>query len=304
MSNFTLPPLRSRALRDDAPTGAETGRIVQVAQTFPTYSQAPLKKPARAYTLPALPPRTPQVGHYSGPGLDARAVAGPVGKVVEAPAAPTPSRKRKAKAKPVDEEEVLEGDVVLDEDEYAAHKSSKKENYCTPASFLELVTELGPIVLDPCSNEHALTCARTEYRLDKGQDGLVLPWDLGGLVFCNPPYGRKLRAWLRLMCYWAARGVEIVGLVTGRPDTIGMQESTADLVCFWRGRLVFNDGDTGLPVVDDDGREMGAIFPQAVLYFGPQVERFEAVFSYDASRPKGQRGGKVVPWGGRGWQLR
>lgn len=188
--------------------------------------------------------------------------------------------------------------VVLTPDEYAKHKSSKKENYCTPAPFLEVVTELGPIGLDPCSNEHSLTCAKVEYRFDKGQDGLVLPWSGFGLVFVNCPYGRKTGAWLRRMSAMGDQGVEIVGLVAARPDTIEFQNCTAPLVCFWRGRLIFLDGDTGLPPCDAKGKPTGAIFPQAVLYWGPQRERFTELFTYDAKRPKGQRGGRVVPWGG------
>jgi hypothetical protein len=94
----------------------------------------------------------------------------------------------------------------------------------------------------------------------------------------------------------AALGVEIVALVAARPDTIWLQDCGAQRVCFWRGRMVFLDGDTGLPCVDKKGKPTGAIFPQAVLYYGPQVELFEDIFTYNPRLPVGQRGGKVVVW--------
>lgn len=182
-------------------------------------------------------------------------------------------------------------------DKYAKHKSSKKENYCTPAPFLERVTLLGPIGLDPCSNKHSLTCAKKEYRFEeRGEDGLALPWHGFGLVYVNPPYGKKTKLWIRRMLEMARRGVEIVGLVAARPDTTWLQDSGARRICFWRGRMVFLDGDTGMPCADKNGKPTGAIFPQAVLYYGQQVKLFEEIFTYDPTLPAGQRGGKVVVW--------
>lgn len=51
---------------------------------------------------------------------------------------------------------------------------------------------LGPVDLDPCSNERSSVQARRVFRLDKGQDGLVLAKFVGRneLVFINPPYSR------------------------------------------------------------------------------------------------------------------
>ncbi len=69
-----------------------------------------------------------------------------------------------------------------------------KENDClqTPPWVYE---PLGLIDLDPCAGLE--TCiGRVNYALERGQDGLVLPWE--GFVFCNPPFSQKAD-WAALM---------------------------------------------------------------------------------------------------------
>ena len=47
---------------------------------------------------------------------------------------------------------------------------------------------LGKIDLDPCAGE-ATTIGETNYAIERGEDGLLLPWF--GFVFCNPPFSQK-----------------------------------------------------------------------------------------------------------------
>lgn len=58
---------------------------------------------------------------------------------------------------------------------------------CTPR---DLAIDLGAFDLDPCSNPRSHIQAATQYMLERGQDGLALPWV--GSVFCNGPYSDPL----------------------------------------------------------------------------------------------------------------
>lgn len=55
---------------------------------------------------------------------------------------------------------------------------------------------LGPVWLDPCSNEFSTVRAKMTFRLDRGQDGIALarlvPRNPPGLVWINPPYSRGM----------------------------------------------------------------------------------------------------------------
>ena len=48
--------------------------------------------------------------------------------------------------------------------------------------------ELGEICLDPCAGV-GTEIAKTNWMLDKGEDGLTLDWY--GFVYCNPPFSQK-----------------------------------------------------------------------------------------------------------------
>lgn len=151
----------------------------------------------------------------------------------------------------------------------AALLSSDRDDWCTPGGLLRLVRQVGPICLDPCGNPGSIVHAVREYRLDRGEDGLRLPWAVGGLCFVNPPYGDAIGAFTRRMAREGAAGVEIIGLLPARVDTAWWQRDvvTADAICFWSGRLKFL------------GARDSAPFPSAIAYWGPQVERFVEVFA-------------------------
>ena len=71
------------------------------------------------------------------------------------------------------------------------------------------------------------------------------------------------------MVYEAALGEEIIALLPARVDTKWFQEDifpTAAAICFWKGRLTF----LGAPAP--------ALFPSAVVYWGPNVQRFVSAF--------------------------
>lgn len=168
-------------------------------------------------------------------------------------------------------------------------KSKGNDNFLTPPSYLDVLRQFGTIELDPCgSATGSFVDALREYRLDKGEDGLVLPWGpmAWGLIHVNPPYSQT-RAWIEKADAEAALGCEIVMLIAARPGTIAWQKMNATSVCFWRGRLTFLDPATKLPPVDAKGKPTGAMFDSAAVYWGERESAFRAVFA---------KHGKVVSW--------
>lgn len=70
--------------------------------------------------------------------------------------------------------------------------SSKTDLWETPQEFFdELDTEFH-FSLDACALPENAKCAR--YYTPE-QDGLSQPWT--GVVWCNPPYGRKVGTWIK-----------------------------------------------------------------------------------------------------------
>ena len=155
---------------------------------------------------------------------------------------------------------------------------NRRVKYFTPDDVLgPLVRELGPIGLDPATDATNPTDAKVFFT--EADNGLVLPWDGYGLVYCNPPYEE---VWYPKIGNEAAKGIEMVALVKGYPTNCYFQDEllpSASAVCFWRNRLTFK------------GEKQGAGFGSALLYYGPRSELFRAAFS-DA--------GWTVPGGGAG----
>lgn len=157
--------------------------------------------------------------------------------------------------------------------------SSASAHWCTPEKILEPIRQVNTIALDPCSNLYSIV--EPKKAILPPQDGLALCWkDLvdevegGGLIFCNPPYGKEVRYWIQKCAIESARGCEIVLLTAARTETKYFQNwvlGTAQRCCLLKGRVTFIDG-TG------QGRNNPAFFPSALTYWGPNPERFDDVF--------------------------
>jgi hypothetical protein len=192
---------------------------------------------------------------------------------------------------------------------------SESVSWCTPPWILEAVREafaVWQIGLDPCSNERSLVGAEREFRLPE-TDGLSQPWN-ARTIFVNPPFGTtrlhrethqifcepKRKAgekslWSRMgpetraqfktsdVAAWLAKcaearrlyGAQVQALVPVTPETIGWRESVwpeADAICFFRSRLKFIDFETGMEA------EQVIPKPMAMIYWGPEAERFEKAF--------------------------
>lgn len=152
--------------------------------------------------------------------------------------------------------------------------TSANEHWMTPELFLRLIYKFSKIGLDPCSHQNSYVKSVKTF-IFPDNDGLEESWGGYGLVYCNPPYGRKLAKWIIKCVVEAARGSEIILLIPARTDTRGWQRwifPTAKRICFVAGRLEFVDGR------DPSATKNKATFPSAVIYFGPNPEKFEEIF--------------------------
>ncbi|MDD4984353.1 MAG: DNA N-6-adenine-methyltransferase [Dehalococcoidales bacterium] len=115
------------------------------------------------------------------------------------------------------------------------HYSSKTANWGTPQElFVELDAEFY-FTLDPCATDDNAKC---DFYFTEDIDGLSLSWD-GESVFCNPPYGRQIRKWVKKAA--ETRGL-VVMLLPARTDTSWFHDyiyGKAE-IRFIRGRLQFS----------------------------------------------------------------
>lgn len=118
--------------------------------------------------------------------------------------------------------------------------ASSRHEWLTPP---HIIKALGEFDLDPCSPvDRPWDTAAKHYTFY--DDGLLQPW--AGRVWCNPPYGKELGAWLAKM----ARHGNGVALTFARTETNVFQRHvfpTASAMLFLAGRLAFHrpDGSKG-----------------------------------------------------------
>lgn len=134
--------------------------------------------------------------------------------------------------------------------------SSARHDWETPPElFAELDAEFH-FTLDPCAEPATAKCAKYYTR---EQDGLKQSW-AGETVFCNPPYGRQIKHWVR-KCAQESKHAVVVMLIPARTDTTWFHDYVYHKaeIRFLRGRLHFRiDGHDG-------GRNP---FPSMVVVFG------------------------------------
>jgi len=73
------------------------------------------------------------------------------------------------------------------------HFSSKTNEWATPQDFFDILNKEFNFTLDAAATDENAKCKR--YFTEK-DDGLAQSWD-GERVFCNPPYGRGLKHWVK-----------------------------------------------------------------------------------------------------------
>lgn len=136
--------------------------------------------------------------------------------------------------------------------------SSKDDKWSTPQDFYdELNAEFG-FTLDPCADEYNHKCNKYYTEED---DGLLQDWE-GEVVFCNPPYGKAIKDWVRKAYIEGCKpNTTVVMLIPARTDTIYFHKYIYHKaeIRFLKGRLKFGNSKNSAP------------FPSmVVVYRGPE----------------------------------
>ena len=119
--------------------------------------------------------------------------------------------------------------------------SSKKMVWRTPQDFFDKLNEEFHFVLDAAADPDNAKCEK--YYSLPHNDGLSNTWNVGGAVFCNPPYGREIGKWVKKASDEASVGTTIVMLIPARTDTSYFHDYIYGKaqIRFLRGRLRFED---------------------------------------------------------------
>lgn len=125
--------------------------------------------------------------------------------------------------------------------------SSKTDQWSTPQDLYDKLNKEFNFTLDPCADECNHKCDKF---YTKEQDGLKQDWE-GETVFCNPPYGRAIKKWVK-KCYDESqkRNTKGVMLIPARTDTSYFHDfiyHKAKEIRFIRGRLKFGYSNNSAP---------------------------------------------------------
>lgn len=123
--------------------------------------------------------------------------------------------------------------------------SSNTEEWATPKLFFEELNKEFNFTLDPCCTEENAKCKK---HYTKEQDGLLQDWS-NDVVFCNPPYGRKISEWIKKCYEENKKGATVVLLIPARTDTTYFHQYVYKQheIRFIKGRLHFNDSKQSAP---------------------------------------------------------
>jgi phage N-6-adenine-methyltransferase len=123
------------------------------------------------------------------------------------------------------------------------HFTSNSNEWSTPQDFFDKLNQEFNFTLDPCATNENAKCDKF-YTLE--DDGLSLSWD-NEIVFCNPPYGRQIKHWVKKAS--DARGGVVVLLIPARTCTSYFHDYIYNKaeIRFIRGRLKFGDGKAPAP---------------------------------------------------------
>lgn len=147
-------------------------------------------------------------------------------------------------------------------------KAAETVEWATPHRIFDALNERYRFTLDPCATPDNATCQRYFTEAD---DGLLQSW-AGERVYCNPPYGRALPAWIAKAYRESLRGALVVMLIPARTDTAAWHDYIfphASEVIFLRGRLKFGGSDASAP------------FPSVIVRFGGEQAGIHAATQDD-----------------------
>lgn len=120
--------------------------------------------------------------------------------------------------------------------------SSQKEDWETPQELFDQLNKEFNFTVDVASNEENHKCKRY---YTKAENGLLQNWEKE-IVWCNPPYGRKVGDWVEKA---SKSNATVVMLLPARTDTKWFHNyiyKKAE-IRFLKGRLKFGDSKNFAP---------------------------------------------------------
>ena len=125
--------------------------------------------------------------------------------------------------------------------------SSNTDQWETPQVFFDKLNSEFGFTLDPCAEEQNHKCA---LYFTKEIDGLSQSW-AGHRVFCNPPYGKEIKAWIEKSFreVYTGEAELVVMLVPARTDTAWFHDYIYNKseIRFIKGRLKFGNSKNSAP---------------------------------------------------------
>lgn len=130
--------------------------------------------------------------------------------------------------------------------------SSETDLWETPQDLFDRLNEQHHFTCDVCATVENKKC-KNFYSPE--QDGLAQNW--GGVLWCNPPYGRQIGKWVEKA---ATCGAKVVMLLPARTDTKWFHDYVLPYgkIEFIRGRLKFGSAKNAAP------------FPSMIVTFEPK----------------------------------
>lgn len=123
--------------------------------------------------------------------------------------------------------------------------TSNKDDYSTPVDFFQELDREFHFTLDACATPDNAKC---EHFFTRANNGLEQIWE--GTVFCNPPYGKGIAAWVEKGLKSSEEGATVVMLLPSRTDTKWWHEfCSLGEIRFIKGRLYFNGSRAPFPSV-------------------------------------------------------
>ena len=124
--------------------------------------------------------------------------------------------------------------------------SSKTDLWSTPNDFFDKLNDEFHFTLDPCSTHENAKCYK---HFTEEENGLLQDWG-NEVVFCNPPYGRQIKYWVKKAYEESQKdNTNIVMLIPARTDTIYFHEYIYHKaeIRFIKGRLKFGNAKNSAP---------------------------------------------------------
>ena len=124
--------------------------------------------------------------------------------------------------------------------------SSKSDEWATPQAFFDALNREFQFTLDACALPHNAKC---RLYFTPQENGLLQDWS-GHVVFCNPPFGRKIAVWVE-KCYRESQkeNTKVVMLLPARTDTVYFHKYIYGIaeIRFVKGRLKFGNASGSAP---------------------------------------------------------